>query len=62
MWLMVAFALMSLLAGCVFLGLCASEATWRSGGTPAILLWIAAAYALALVFLALCVLTVWLPV
>lgn len=52
MWL--AFIILGMVAGCVFLGLCVAEATWRQGGTPSILLWIMGTYGVALAFLSLC--------
>lgn len=57
MWLTVAFAVLGLIAGCIFLGLCVSEGIWREGGTPPILLWVGGTYGLALAFLALCIIT-----
>lgn len=53
MWLSIAFILLGIVAGAAFLGLCVAEATWRGGGTPAILLWVGAVYGLALVFIGL---------
>lgn len=57
MWLSVAFILLAMIAGCVFLGLCVCEAIWRNGGTPPILLWVGGTYGVVLIYMALCLLT-----